>query len=900
MKSPDDEHGLGLGSGSSDNIRLLPLGHGGHGAGTSATNDDEWSSNLIRYFNMNTAKLFAIVFMLLFVAYHGYLNSFYGRNSCNRLLEEGHILGNTEWQPSGCMMHTYDTYDVETCLKYVKYYNRRNHFVFIGDSRIRQIFEQFVYQLDPSLLKNDGPSTLSSTANQPSSTSTTTNATTIPKPDPAHAIAQPTLTYSNKQLDLVIDFIWKPMIDESLYNLIENYTQPNSPKPSFVVMGMASAYINNNATKESFEAFKGNLSNLIDLVKSSNYDAKYSIPNKAFQYDQGSANLPIYWMIQDPIDESKYVYNQTTNDIITNKKIDMYNREAINLLYYSPVAIWSSSRLVSQGYSKDSNNGYNIGRFARETDSQMLYNLYCNNRMKFNDASCCSQPEPMSLIQQIIFSVFIFCLVIASSLFIYRYVFKKSAQFRFNISGSEISLTKCKNAASSNNFVTLFSVMARLALIMFYFFACDRANFFMKENKHFTPLMFFVPFIYIFVLGVFFHESSPLVRPMSRTQTDECKGFMQLVILIYQISAAHNNTPLFLIVRMLTSAYLFLSGYGHFMYYWNTPNYNITRFFEVLFRLNFLAIILCFTMNRMYQFYTFVPLVTFSYICCYVLMVVYPRLSARSAKENGYHYFYMMIKLGILFGFIAMLNVSETVFEKIFMARPWKFLFVSYDVLLNDWRKRWSLDCFSFAFGMSFGLIVCILRRLGILDDVSESDLLDSSEFVSESTYDRKRGSQFSFRFRFFLTVTSSAGFLGYLAFAYLCESRESCNNVTPYITVIPIVSFFILRNTISCIRNKFSLLFKWFGKITLEMFVCSFHILLAADSNGLLVLLPGQPVLNMLLTTFIFLCISHELNVITTVLSTYVVPNNWRLCLRNFCSFLILMMPIAIKYGYI
>ena len=108
------------------------------------------------------------------------------------------------------------------------------------------------------------------------------------------------------------------------------------------------------------------------------------------------------------------------------------------------------------------------------------------------------------------------------------------------------------------------------------------------------------------------------------------------------------------------------------------------------------------------------------------------------------------------------------------------------------------------------------------------------------------------------------------------------------------------MRNTISCIRNKYSLLFKWFGKITLEMFVCSFHILLAADSNGLLVLLPGQPVLNMLLTTFIFLCISHELNLITSVLSTYVVPNNWRLCLRNFCSFLILMMPIAIKYGYI
>jgi N-acetylneuraminate 9-O-acetyltransferase len=109
-----------------------------------------------------------------------------------------------------------------------------------------------------------------------------------------------------------------------------------------------------------------------------------------------------------------------------------------------------------------------------------------------------------------------------------------------------------------------------------------------------------------------------------------------------------------------------------------------------------------------------------------------------------------------------------------------------------------------------------------------------------------------------------------------------------------------ILRNSIDFLREKCSHMFNWFGKISLELFVCSYHIWLAADSNGILVLLPGNPVLNMLITTFIFVCIAHELHIITETLVIYAVPNNWRLCLRNFCSFIILLLPVAIKYGYL
>ena len=305
----------------------------------------------------------------------------------------------------------------------------------------------------------------------------------------------------------------------------------------------------------------------------------------------------------------------------------------------------------------------------------------------------------------------------------------------------------------------------------------------MKENQHFTLLTFFIPLIYVSVVGIFFHDNLPTDKVLSRHQTDELKGFMQLVILFYRMSSAHKSTPLYLSIRLFTSAYLFLSGYGHFMYYWNTSNYSISRFFEVLFRLNFLSVMLCFTMNRMYQFYSFVPLVTFWFVCSYILMVVYPRVSAKSAKENAYVYVYMLVKLAIFAGLIAWLNVSEDLFSKIFVLRPWKFLFVSFDDLIIEWRTRWSNDCFSFIYGMALALTVCILKRLSFVND-HETNL----EYDNSETRDKRRdGKSLPAYLKCVLILLALGGLFGYFLFAILCRSKENCDSVTTYVTIIPV-----------------------------------------------------------------------------------------------------------------
>lgn len=170
------------------------------------------------------------------------------------------------------------------------------------------------------------------------------------------------------------------------------------------------------------------------------------------------------------------------------------------------------------------------------------------------------------------------------------------------------------------------------------------------------------------------------------------------------------------------------------------------------------------------------------------------------------------------------------------MARPWKFLFVSSDDLITEWRQRWSIDRFAFLFGMSFALGICILKRINLIDDLengmtgingngnsngninnnsstmpngggsvgAEDDYhyqdmatsslmnLKTSSNSSSSRFgiDKKstnRGGQLSFKAKFVFVLLAIAGMGSYYLFAVLCTSRESCDNYTTFITVIPV-----------------------------------------------------------------------------------------------------------------
>ncbi|XP_054167954.1 N-acetylneuraminate 9-O-acetyltransferase-like [Oppia nitens] len=810
--------------------------------GDSQSSDDA----ITRKFNATNAKRIALLVVIALIAYHGVLHLTYGIKSCKWLLSDGSFHGFGDysvWQPYGCMIHTYNKIDSRMCLRYIAYWGGKNHIVFLGDSRIRQLYYAFIKTCVP-------------------------NENLINTAYPAHH----DLEYKERDLKLDVRFLWHPVVNESMTKVFTQWLSLQvSERPNLIVMGSATHSIkSSNASVKALEYYRKNLTLLMPSL------------------DKLSASSKILWALQDPVSSEKLDVGRV---MITNEQIDAYNKAAMEILKYSNsnnVHIWSSARLVAQGYASDLSNpnedGLHTNNKALNFAAQILFNMYCNDQMNYNDGTCCSDPEIMTTLQIIVFIVFTLFIVIATVILIHRkYFARKSYKWHLLVNEELDELTDNNNPRVLNTEIKSYSelmiCLAKIALIMFYFFLCDRTNFFMKENKYFTRPNFFLPIAYVFALGLFFTEESSHTIVLHRDQTDELKGWMQMIILAYHYTGASQVLTIYMHIRVLVTTYLFLSGFGHFTYFWQTGDISFHRLWKVIFRINLLVVCLCLVMNRPYQFYYFVPLISFWYLVIYTTFYAIPHVTAASAEANPIQYLYMVLKFVVLFSIVTILYMSEVFFEKIFLTRPWKALFVTTDDSIKEWWFRWKIDRYSVPAGMLFAFGYHLLKKHHIIDD-------------------NHHGYLFSRGIGFIVAIASFAGIMMYVIFTMMCRNKPECNEIHPYISFIPIVSYIILRNISGLLRVRHSTFFARIGKISLELFICQYHIWLAADTHGILVLVPSYPVLNVVITSFIFICIAHEIHKVTQKMVKYAIPSDWRYTTRNIIIFLLFLIPIGIKDG--
>ena len=346
-------------------------------------------------------------------------------------------------------------------------------------------------------------------------------------------------------------------------------------------------------------------------------------------------------------------------------------------------------------------------------------------------------------------------------------------------------------------------------------------------------------------------DTSPDNDVLNRNQTEEWKGWMQFIFLMYHY---YHAEEVYNSIRIMITCYVWMTGFGNFSFFYLKGDYSFVRVIQMLWRLNFLVSFLCLTQGTTYILYYICPLHTYFFFMVYITM--------RVAKHVNYTKYGLRVKLACLaLGIYFLWDLDSGLFSMLHMFLGTEPKLGATSGTMWEWYFRSSLDHWSTFLGMLFALNFPITSLF----------------FRKLEAHSRMK----CFIGKFVVGVALLAAF-GIWLIGPFQNPKKEYNQTNAYYGFIPLMTFIYFRNLTPSLRSYSLNFLHEIGKTTLETYLMQHHIWLTSNAKSLLTIIPGWPKVNMLVVTIFYFFTSRKLYKLTLYLRGMLLPDDRNKCISS------------------
>jgi len=316
-------------------------------------------------------------------------------------------------------------------------------------------------------------------------------------------------------------------------------------------------------------------------------------------------------------------------------------------------------------------------------------------------------------------------------------------------------------------------------------------------------------------------KTSTRVVLLSRAQTEEWKGWMQFAFIMYhyyRMYSVYNE------IRVFVSAYVWMTGFGNFLYFDKKQDFSVERMVSMWLRINYFPLMLSFFLKVDIALYYVVPLHTVGFFVtmatCFIAHKLEHKIGMGYWSSRGAAVAISLIAHALFY------ETSAVDFLKYFS---------------DDIHVRFQIDKYTAWVGILSGLL------WGKFTEYSSPQ---------KDTALANWGQR--------LIGAFLIGFWWY-GFGYMSD-KFAYNPIHPYIFILPVAGWLMIRNSSKCLTEIHCSVLEFFGRITLETYVLQFHVFMCRDVQHIPIVIPGSgadgPLVlktaNMLLCGVLFVALAY------------------------------------------